>query len=63
MLGDLYLLDAEGGQARPLTQGMEWDMQPTFSPDGERIAFTSDRGGGDNIWVLKVKEGEKSARA
>ena len=31
---------------------MAWDMQPTFSPDGQFIAFTSDRGGGDNIWVM-----------
>jgi Tol biopolymer transport system component len=27
-------------------------MQPRFSPDGKEIAFTSDRGGGDNIWVM-----------
>ena len=52
MLGDLYLLPRAGGNAKPLTEGMAWDMQPRFSPDGKWIAFTSDRGGGDNIWVL-----------
>ena len=26
----------------------------TFSPDGSRIAFTSDRGGGDNIWLMNA---------
>jgi imidazolonepropionase-like amidohydrolase/Tol biopolymer transport system component len=52
LLGDLYLLPIAGGEAKPLTEGMAWDMQPRFSPDGQWIAFTSDRGGGDNIWVI-----------
>jgi imidazolonepropionase-like amidohydrolase/Tol biopolymer transport system component len=53
LLGDLYLLPIEGGEARPLTSGLSWDMQPRFSPDGQSIAFTSDRGGGDNVWVMR----------
>ena len=61
MLGDLFLLDIGGGQARVLTSGVEWDMQPAFSPDGRKIAFTSDRGGGDNIWILDLAKGETSA--
>ncbi len=52
LLGDLYLLPIEGGEARPLTQGLAWDFQPRFSPDGEQIAFTSDRAGGNNLWVI-----------
>ncbi len=57
LLGDLYLLPIEGGDAQALTSGPVWDMQPRFSPDGTEVAFTSDRGGGDNIWVLPL-EGE-----
>jgi imidazolonepropionase-like amidohydrolase/Tol biopolymer transport system component len=52
LLGDIYVVPIGGGEARPLTSGVAWDMQPCFSPDGKRIAFTSDRGGGDNIWVM-----------
>ena len=52
LLGDLYLLPIEGGEAKAITTGWSWDMQPRFSPDGTRIAFTSDRGGGDNVWVI-----------
>ncbi|OHE79415.1 MAG: amidohydrolase [Lysobacterales bacterium GWF1_69_6] len=54
MLGDLYVLPAAGGQARRLTRGASWDIQPRFSPDGKEIAFTSDRGGGNNLWRMKA---------
>jgi imidazolonepropionase-like amidohydrolase/Tol biopolymer transport system component len=52
LLGDIYSMPAAGGEARALTSGVAWDMQPRFSPDGKKIAFTSDRAGGDNIWTI-----------
>lgn len=52
LLGDLYLLPIAGGEAKPLTHSMAWEMQPRFSPDGKQIAFISDAGGGDNVWVM-----------
>ncbi len=52
LLGDLYTLPIGGGEAKSLTSGIAWDMQPRYSPDGRWIAFTSDRSGGDNIWVV-----------
>ncbi len=54
LLGDLYLLPVEGGEAEPLTTGMAFDSQPRFSPDGERVVFVSDRDGTDNVWTLAV---------
>lgn len=54
VLGDLYLLPIEGGDARPLTSGIAFDSQPRFSPDGRRIAFVSDRSGAENVWVIGV---------
>ena len=54
LLGDIYELPVEGGEARPLTSGMAWDMQPRYSPDGKHIAFTSDRAGGDNVWIMQA---------
>ena len=32
--------------ATPLRQGIAWESQPRFSPDGKKILFTSDAGGG-----------------
>ena len=52
LLGDIYVMPITGGQARNIASGVAWDMQPKWSPDGTRIAFTSDRGGGDNIWIM-----------
>ena len=54
LLGDIYTMPIEGGAATPIASGMAWEIQPRFSPDGSQIAFTSDRGGGDNIWVMDV---------
>ena len=52
LLGDIYELPFGGGEAKALTSGMAWDMQPRYSPDGNSIVFTSDRGGGDNLWLM-----------
>ena len=54
LLGDIYTMPISGGQATNLTNSMAWDMQPRFSPDGQRLVFTTDQGGGDNIWTMSV---------
>ena len=54
LLGDLYTLSIAGGEATQLTSGMAFDGQPRFSPDGGRVVFTSDRSGGENIWVISL---------
>ena len=52
MMGDIYLLPIAGGDARRISSGPAWDVQPRFSPDGKEIAFTSDRAGGNNLWRM-----------
>ncbi|MEA1014006.1 amidohydrolase family protein [Sphingosinicella sp. LY1275] len=54
LLGDIYTLPIAGGRATRIASGMPYEVQPRFSPDGTQIAFTSDRGGGDNIWIMNV---------
>ncbi|UNY99445.1 amidohydrolase family protein [Zhouia spongiae] len=52
MLGDIYLIPVSGGKAKALRTGLAYEVQPRFSPDGKQISFTSDAGGGDNIWIM-----------
>ncbi len=54
LLGDIYIMPVSGGEAKILREGHAWEVQPRFSPDGKMISFTSDAGGGDNIWVMNA---------
>src|SRR5213079_63981 len=53
LVGDIYTLPIEGGQAKLISGGMAFDSQPKFSPDGKWIAFLSDREGSENVWIMK----------
>ncbi|MBL8987555.1 MAG: PD40 domain-containing protein, partial [Gemmatimonadetes bacterium] len=54
LLGHIYRLPVEGGTAENLTaaSGIALNYHPRISPDGREIAFVSDRGGQDNLWVM-----------
>ncbi|MGY3266809.1 amidohydrolase family protein [Lysobacter sp. HA35] len=54
MMGDIYVLPIGGGKATRISSGPAWDVQPRFSPDGTQVAFTSDRGGGNNLWRMRT---------
>ena len=58
LLGDLYTMPFSGGVPTPLTQGMAFDGQPRFSPDGERVVYTSDRDGGENVWIISLDKSD-----
>ena len=61
LLGDIYTMPIEGGTPTRIAEGLAWEVQPRFSPDGRRIAFVSDRGGGDNIWLMNADGSNKVA--
>jgi Tol biopolymer transport system component len=54
VLGDLYTLPIEGGQATRIMGGLSFESQPTYSPDGKTIAFLTDRTGTENLWIANA---------
>jgi len=54
LLGDIYTIPISGGKAKAITRGMAYETHPRFSPDGEKILFTSDRAGSDNLWYIDM---------
>lgn len=55
--GDIYLVNADGGVAIPLTIHEAHDMMPVWSRDGKQIAFASDRFGNFDVFVMPAKGG------
>ena len=55
MLGDIYTMPIQGGNAKAIRTGIAFEVQPRYSPDGKYISFTSDAGGGDNIWIMNTQ--------
>lgn len=55
--GDLWLVSSSGGEARPLTINSARDSYPRFSPDGQTIAFLSDREGTPQIFTISAASG------
>jgi Tol biopolymer transport system component len=58
-IGALYVMPI-GGKPRNLTQDAFLDTDPAWSPDGQRIAYSSDRGGkGLQLWVRELGTGHE----
>lgn len=58
-LGDLYTIPIAGGSATQITDGMQFDSQPRFSPDGKKVIFISDESGGENVWTYDFDSKKK----
>ena len=48
----IWVMDAEGANARRLTFGGSFDTQPRWSPKGDTILFTRRTAGGFDLWAV-----------
>lgn len=55
--GDIYKVDASGGEAVRLTSQESYEASPVWSPDGKQIAFSSDRYGNPDVFVMSADGG------
>ena len=51
-MGDIYVVSSSGGQAMQLTSNPAYDYAPTWSHDGTKIAFASDRYGNFDVFTV-----------
>ena len=56
----LWMMPSQGGYPMPLTYGEYENRSPRWSPDGERIAFISNRTGNTSLWIVNVFDGGQS---
>lgn len=56
-MGDIYTVPASGGKANQITTSTSYDTRPVWSPDGSKIAFSSDRKGSLDIYVVDADGG------
>jgi Tol biopolymer transport system component len=52
----IWTIPANGGPAVAVTDGSSSDLNPVWSPDGEYLYFSSNRGGSSNIWRIAIDE-------
>jgi len=51
---DIWVMDADGKNRRPLLSGPTIDMAPDWSRDGKSILFQSNRSGNNDIWMMEI---------
>ena len=57
--GDIWIVDRDGTPVRRVTNHVARDVSPRFSPDGRTIAFSSNRFGNNDVFLVPVEGGSR----
>src|SRR6185436_21042901 len=60
--GDVWICPVEGGAAERVTRDPAHEQKPCWSPDGRKLAFSSDKGGNRDIFVVDLATGDVEQR-
>ncbi len=58
-LNDLWLWEIGDEDPRPLTNDGHMALDPAWSPDGKKLAYSSDKAGTQNIYILDLETGKE----
>lgn len=57
---EIYLMDADGSNKRPITGHQSISLSPAWNPDGQEIAYVSYFSGAPGIYLVSVTSGQKT---
>lgn len=56
---DIFITDLNGKIVRQLTKSNGYDAEPTLSPDGEKMIYTSNKDGDIDLYIMNLKSGKE----
>lgn len=56
-MGDIFTVPTTGGEAKQITSNSAYDSYPVWSPDSKKIAFSSNRNGSMDIYIVDAVGG------
>lgn len=56
---DIFMADLDGNIVKQLTNAKGYDAEPTLSPDGKQMIYTSDKDGDIDLYIMNLETGEE----
>lgn len=56
---DIFMADLDGNIVKQLTNAKGYDAEPTLSPDGKKMIYTSDKDGDLELYIMDLKTGKE----